>query len=67
MKYETNFDLSQRWKNKMLSLPETGMGYQNVKVTMKDGTVINGIVYNSTRLKVDKPIKSYNIADISLR
>lgn len=37
----------------MKSLPESGMGYQNVTVKLKNGIILKGIVMNSDILKVD--------------
>jgi len=34
-------------------LPETGMGYQIVDITMKDGTVFVKTVFNSSLVEVD--------------
>ncbi len=34
-------------------LPETGMGYQIVDITMKDGTVLTKTVFNSSLVEVD--------------
>lgn len=33
-------------------LPETGMGYQIVDITMEDGTVLTKTVYNSSLVEV---------------
>lgn len=34
-------------------LPETGMGYQIVDITMEDGTVLTRTVYNSSLVEVN--------------
>ena len=57
--------LSQVWIDKMKSLPETGMGYHNVKVLLKDGTVIRGLVRNSEILETNPSFNSDEIVDIS--
>lgn len=44
--------LSGKWTDKMKSLPESGMGYQNVRVKLKDGTILGGVVRNSDSLDV---------------
>ena len=43
--------LSKKWEDKMKSLPESGMGYQNVAVKLKNGVVLKGIVTNSAFMK----------------
>ena len=49
----TSLGLSQKWTDRMKKLPESGMGYQNVTVKLKNGVVLKGIVTNSDILKVD--------------
>lgn len=62
--------LNKHWTDKLLDLPESGMGYQRVRVRLKDGrTVENAIVLNAEILEVpdDAPKFSPNdIADIEL-
>lgn len=42
--------LAERWKERLASQPETGMGYQTVSIALKDGrridnvTVVCGII-----------------------
>ena len=55
--------LSRKWVNKMKKLPESGMGYQNVKVKLKDGTILKGIVTNSDTLQITSPIR-FSVKDI---
>ena len=52
----------------MKSLPESGMGYQNVAVKLKNGVVLKGIVTNSDILKVDSCaiFKNDDIDDINI-
>ena len=45
--------LSKKWIDKMVSFPESGMGYQKVEVKLKSGVRLKGIVMNSDILKVD--------------
>ena len=60
--------LSKKWEDKMKSLPESGMGYQNVAVKLKNGVVLKGIVTNSDILKVDSCaiFKNDDIDDINI-
>ena len=44
--------LNQNWQDVMSLLPETGMGFHEVDVTLKGGRVHRGLfVYNCTYLK----------------
>ena len=36
--------LSQKWVDKLVILPEAGMGYQIVDVILKNGSVIRGLI-----------------------
>ena len=44
--------LSDRWIDKMKNLPESGMGYQRVKVKLNNGVIVEGVVKNSDSLDV---------------
>ena len=71
--------LSQKWIDKMNSLPETGMGYQKANVRFRDGSVLKAIVLNSSEVipdsdeytseeitMIDEDITSDDIDDITL-
>jgi hypothetical protein len=62
--------LSRDWVEYLLKLPETGMGYQKIDITLKDGRIIrNLIVYNAEELDLPDDyatIKSKDIAKIEL-
>ena len=60
---DVGMKLSRKWVNKMKKLPESGMGYQNVKVKLKDGTILKGIVTNSDTLQITSPIR-FSVKDI---
>ena len=47
--------LSEKWVQKMISMPETSMGAQEVLVILKDGTRIQGIVFNGEILQASGP------------
>jgi len=36
--------LSRKWVDKLVNLPEAGMGYQTVDVRLKDGRTVNGLI-----------------------
>jgi hypothetical protein len=61
--------LDDRWIDKLLSQPETGMGYQIISVILNDGITINQVLVNEgyiTRVKgfKDIPFKGDDIRDI---
>ena len=55
--------LSSKWIDKMKSLPESGMGYQNVRVRLKNGMILGGMVRNSDSLDVIGDVL-FGISDI---
>ncbi len=64
----TRLGLSQKWIDKLKNLPESGMGYQNVAVKLKNGVILKGIVTNSDILRIDSWVifKNDDIDDISI-
>jgi hypothetical protein len=63
--------LSQRWISYLGSLPETGMGYQVVSVSLKDGRTFHQVVVDSgyiTRVRGYKyiPFAESEIAEIKI-
>ena len=58
--------LPEVWKKKMVSLPETGMGYHKVRILLKNGTVIDGMVFNSEIVDTNIPFDLNEIVDISI-
>jgi len=36
--------LSRKWVDKLVNLPEAGMGYQTVDVRLKDGRTVKGLI-----------------------
>lgn len=63
-------ELAQRWCDKLARMPETGMGYQRVRVRLKAGRTIDGaLVYNAKVLEVPDeapPFRSQDIDDIEV-
>ncbi len=47
---KNNIYLSQKWIEHCQELPESGMGFQNVNLTLKDGTKRNCSIYNCSIL-----------------
>ena len=58
--------LEKRWTEKLLALPESGMGYQRVRLRLKDGrTVENAVVLNSQVLELPEDTPQFGPADIA--
>ena len=58
--------LSDAWQKKLADLPESGMGFQDVVVTTKDGRTIDGFVHNGEFLETVFAVKEDEIADIKM-
>lgn len=59
--------LDERWTERLLGWPESGMGYQRVDVTMADGRELkNAVVLNAELLEVPEEFGAATIADIRL-
>jgi hypothetical protein len=62
--------LDDRWIEKLAGLPESGMGYQRVRVRLRDGRVVaHGLVFNAEILEVGDEAGAFtptDIADIEL-
>lgn len=62
--------LDRRWSEKLADMPESGMGYQRVRVRLKSGrTVEDAMVYNASVLELPDdaaPVAPRDIADIEL-
>ena len=63
------FEFSGKWKEKVRALPESGMGYTVVRVTMNDGQVFEQAVINCGFLSrvrglADIPFQEQDIAAI---
>jgi hypothetical protein len=62
--------LDPRWTQKLARLPESGMGYQRVRVLLKAGrTIEEALVFNASVLQVADdvaPFRSQDIDDIEL-
>ncbi len=61
--------LPENWIQRLCELPESGMGYQNVVVRLRDGSVWTGIVYDADQFEwpADRPpIGPSDIVEIDL-
>ena len=57
--------LDKRWTDRLVTWPESGMGYQRVDVTMADGRELkNAVVLNAELLEVPPEFAQATVADI---
>ena len=59
-------DLERRWIDKLAQMPESGMGYQRVRVRLKVGrTIEDALVFNASVLHVSDDIPPFSLQDIA--
>jgi hypothetical protein len=59
--------LDKRWVERLLAMPESGMGYQRVDVKLADGRELkDAVVLNAELLEVPDDFGPATIADIRL-
>jgi hypothetical protein len=56
--------LDRCWTERLLDLPETGMGYQRVDVRLTDGRELRDVVFNAEELEVPDEIGPATIVDV---
>jgi hypothetical protein len=56
--------LSKKWQEHLANQPETGMGFQEVEISLHSGDILTGRVINSNILKTDTLVKEDEIANI---
>lgn len=60
--------LEQRWIERLLELPESGMGYQRVDIRFADGrTLEDVVVFNAQEFEAPAKFELAKIKDVSLR
>jgi len=59
--------LGKRWSDRLVSLPESGMGYTEVTVSMKDGTSFPALVFNCEVLSYGSKVDMDKVKDITVR
>jgi hypothetical protein len=68
--YPTNsvtIKLNDYWSQRLVQMPETGMGYQKVDLVFKDGRILKGvIVLNAEDCETEEAFKIDDIADIKI-
>lgn len=58
--------LERKWVDRLLQMPESGMGYQRVRVRLTDGRDVCGaMVYNSELLDLPESAGAVDAADIA--
>ena len=59
--------LNDYWSQRLAHMPETGMGYQKVDLTLKDGRTLKGLlVFNAEECRTEQEFKVEDITDIKL-
>jgi hypothetical protein len=57
--------LSERWSQRLVAMPESGMGYQKVRVRLSNGRELrNVIVQNAERMSLPDDAGQVSEADI---
>jgi hypothetical protein len=59
--------LSEAWSKSLSAQPETGMGFQDVEVTLKGGRKMDGIALNGSILETLFEIKEADIEGIKVK
>ena len=63
----TTVHLPERWIEQLVRLPESGMGYQRVNITLKHGKVLRDIVVlNAEEAQTPEPFEPSDILDVEL-
>ncbi len=59
--------LEQRWIEKLLGLPESGMGYQRVDLHLADGRELKDVcVFNAEEIELPDDLVGVTIQDVHL-
>jgi hypothetical protein len=57
--------LDRRWTERLLELPESGMGYQRVDVRLADGRELKDVVvFNAVELEVPDEVGPATVTDV---
>ena len=58
--------LEQRWTERLLELPESGMGYQRVDIRFANGRTLKDVaVFNAEEFEVPDELAQAEIKDVS--
>ena len=59
--------LEQRWIKRLLNLPESGMGYQRVDLSLADGRELKDVpVFNAEEVELPDEFTNVSIKDVRL-
>lgn len=59
--------LNDYWSQRLVQMPETGMGYQKVDLIFKDGRILAGlIVLNAEDCQTEQEFNAEDIVDIKI-
>jgi len=59
--------LSKSMSDILAGQPETGMGFQDVEITLTDGRKVEGLVLNCEHLETVLPVEEKDIASIKVK
>jgi hypothetical protein len=63
----TTVRLPEQWSERLIHLPESGMGYQRVNIVLKEGKVLKNVtVLNAEECQVSEPFEPSDIVDVQL-
>lgn len=63
----TTIRLPAIWIDRLVHLPESGMGYQRVNIRLRQGKVLrNVMVFNAEECQVPEPFEISDIEDVEL-
>ena len=63
----TTVHLPELWIERLVHLPESGMGYQKINIILKRGRVLkNVIVFNAEECQVPESFEPSEIVDVQL-
>ena len=63
----TTIRLPAIWIDRLVHLPESGMGYQRVNIRLREGKVLKDVmVFNAEECQVSEPFETSEIEDVEL-
>ena len=63
----SKLELPEKWSKFLGEQPETGMGFQDVEITLADGRRVDGIAINGQTLETLLPIMGEDIASMRVK
>jgi hypothetical protein len=63
----TTVHLPEHWIERLVGLPESGMGYQRVNIVLKHGKILRDVVVmNAEEAQAPEPFEPSDILDIQI-